>query len=33
MIGALANKYVESYLMCTSSKELWDALNEKFGVF
>jgi hypothetical protein len=32
MIGALANKYVDSYLTCTSAKELWDALNEKFSV-
>jgi hypothetical protein len=28
VIGALANKYVDSYLMCTSAKELWDALDE-----
>jgi hypothetical protein len=26
VIGALANKYVDSYRMCTSAKELWDAL-------
>jgi hypothetical protein len=32
MIGALANKYVDSYLTCTSTKELWDALDEKFDV-
>jgi hypothetical protein len=32
MIGALANKYVDSYLTCTSAKELWDALDEKFGI-
>jgi hypothetical protein len=32
MIGALANKYVDSYQACTSAKELWDALDEKFGV-
>lgn len=32
VIGALANKYVDSYLACTSTKELWDALDEKFGV-
>jgi hypothetical protein len=32
VIGALANKYVNSYLTCTSAKELWDALDEKFGV-
>jgi hypothetical protein len=30
VIGALANKYVDSYLTCTSAKELWDALDEKF---
>jgi hypothetical protein len=33
VIGALANKYVDSYLTCTSTKELCDALDEKFGVF
>jgi hypothetical protein len=32
VIGALANKYVNSYLTCTSTKKLWDALDEKFGV-
>jgi hypothetical protein len=32
MFGALANKYVDSYLTCTSAKELWDALDKKFGV-
>jgi hypothetical protein len=32
VIGALANKYVDSYLTCTFSKELYDALDEKFGV-
>jgi hypothetical protein len=32
VIGALANKYVDYYLMCTSAKELWNALDEKFGV-
>jgi hypothetical protein len=32
VIGALAHKYVDSYLTCTSAKELWDALDEKFGV-
>jgi hypothetical protein len=31
VIGALANKYVDSYLTCTSAKELWE--DEKFGVF
>jgi hypothetical protein len=32
VIGALANKYVDFYLTCASTKELWDALDEKFGV-
>jgi hypothetical protein len=32
MIGALANKYVDSYLTCTSAKELCDALDKKFRV-
>jgi hypothetical protein len=32
VIGALANKYVDSYLTCTSAKELWDVLDEKFIV-
>jgi hypothetical protein len=32
VISDLANKYVDSYLTCTSAKELWDALDEKFGV-
>jgi hypothetical protein len=32
VIDALANKYVDSYRACTSAKELWDALDEKFGV-
>jgi hypothetical protein len=32
VIGALANKYVDSYLTCTSAKELRDALDEKFDV-
>jgi hypothetical protein len=32
VIGALANKYVDYYLTCTTAKELWDALDEKFGV-
>jgi hypothetical protein len=31
-IGAFANKYVDSYLTCTSAKELWDTLDEKFSV-
>jgi hypothetical protein len=32
VIGAFTNKYVYSYLTCTSVKELWDALDEMFGV-
>jgi hypothetical protein len=32
MIGAFANKYVDAYLTCTYAKELYDALDEKFGV-
>jgi hypothetical protein len=32
VIASLANKYVDSYLTCTSAKELWDALDEKFNV-
>jgi hypothetical protein len=32
VIDALANKHVDSYLTCTSTKELWDALDGKFGV-
>jgi hypothetical protein len=32
VIGTLANKYVDSYLTCTSIKELLDVLDEKFGV-
>jgi hypothetical protein len=32
VIGALANKYVDSYLTCTSAKVLGNALDEKFGV-
>jgi hypothetical protein len=32
VIDALANKYVDSYLTCTSTKELSDALDKKFGV-
>jgi hypothetical protein len=32
VFGAFANKYVDYYLTCTSAKELWDALDKKFGV-
>ena len=31
--SALHNKYENSYLRCPTGKELWDALNAKFGVF
>jgi hypothetical protein len=33
VIGALANKYVDFYLTCTSAKELWDVLDEKIWCF
>jgi hypothetical protein len=32
VISALGNKYVDSYITCTSAKKLWDALDEKFSV-
>jgi hypothetical protein len=32
VISSLANKYADSYITCTSAKQLWDALDEKFGV-
>ena len=32
MISALHSKYEDSYLRYTSGKELWDALDAKFGV-
>jgi hypothetical protein len=32
VINALANKYVDSYITCTSAKQLWDALDEEFSV-
>jgi hypothetical protein len=32
VIGALTHKYVDYYLTCTPAKELWNALDEKFGV-
>ena len=32
MISALHSKYLDRYLRYTSGKELWDALDAKFGV-
>ena len=32
MISALHPKYEKNYISCTSGKELWDALEAKFGV-
>ena len=32
MISALCSKYEDNYLRYTSDKELWDALDAKFGV-
>ena len=32
MISALHSKYEKNYISCTSDKELWDALEAKFGV-
>lgn len=32
VISALADKYVDSYITCKTAKELWDALDVKFGV-
>jgi hypothetical protein len=32
VISDLADKYVDSYITCTSTKQLWDTLDEKFGV-
>jgi hypothetical protein len=32
VISALHNKYEKSYISCASGKELWDALEAKFGV-
>ena len=32
MISALYPKYEKNYISCTSGKELWDALEAKFGV-
>jgi hypothetical protein len=33
VISALHSKYENNYITCTISKELWDALDVKFGVF
>ena len=33
VISALHPKYEKNYISCTSGKELWDALEIKFGVF
>ena len=32
VISALHSKYEKNYISCTSGKELWDALEAKFGV-
>ena len=32
MISALHSKYEKNYISCTSGKELWEALEAKFGV-
>jgi len=32
VISALGKKYVDNYIICTTVKELWDALEAKFGV-
>ena len=32
MSSALHSKYENNYITCTTSKELWDALDAKFGV-
>jgi hypothetical protein len=32
VISALHSKYENNYITCTTSKELWDALDAKFGV-
>jgi len=32
LISALGKKYVDNYIVCTTAKELWDALEAKFGV-
>ena len=32
MISALHSKYENNYITCTIGKDLWDALDAKFGV-
>jgi len=32
VISALHSKYENNYITCTTSKDLWDALDAKFGV-
>ena len=32
VISALDKRYVDNYIICTTAKELWDALGAKFGV-
>jgi len=32
VISALDKRYVDNYIICTTTKELWDALEAKFGV-
>jgi hypothetical protein len=32
VISALHSKYKKSYISCAPGKELWDALEAKFGV-
>ena len=33
VISALHSKYENNYIPCTTGKDLWDALDAKFGVF
>ena len=33
VISALHSKYENNYITCTTDKDLWDALDAKFGVF
>jgi len=32
VINALDKMYVDNYIICTIAKELWDALEAKFGI-
>ena len=32
VINALHSKYEDNYIICATSKELWDALDAQFGV-